>query len=92
MTAVWAVRPPVMTFQSPVRYFSEENIAREVLKSHHEFGIESTITRETLLTPAHAAVIEAAKAHIDDPELFDSETYVALVAAVATLRELEGKV
>ena len=42
-----------------------------------------------LITPAHAAVIEAAKAHIDDSKLFDPKAYLALVAAVATLRELE---
>lgn len=69
MTAVWVVRPPVMTLQWPVRYFNEENIARDVLKSHHEFGIESTISRETILTPEHAAVIAMAFKHRENPNL-----------------------
>lgn len=96
MTAVWVVRPPVMTLQWPVRYFNEENIAREVLKSHHEFGIESTITRETLLTPAHAAVIGTVKQFLD---IYNNETVSdpnaaawaigEMECAVATLRELE---
>jgi hypothetical protein len=86
-----------MTLQWPVRYFNEENIAREVLKSHHEFGIESTISRETLLTPEHAAVIEAAKEMAHQIPISDSyHRWVAaqngLLAAVATLRELEGEV
>ena len=97
MSAVWVVRPPVMTLQWPVRYFNEENLAREVLKSHHEFGIESTITRETILTPEHAAVIEAAKVmagHIGQPPTTDSyNAYMiarnGLLTAVATLRKLE---
>lgn len=42
-------------------------------------------------TPEQAAVIEAAKAHIDDSKLFDPKSYLALVAAVATLRELEAR-
>lgn len=98
MSAVWVVRPPVMTLQWPVRYFNEEYIAREVLKSHHEFGIESTITRETILTPAHAAVIDAAKVADDvirHPKTCGYHEYLSardgLLTAVATLRELEAE-
>ena len=96
MSAVWVVRPPVMPLQWPVRYFNEEDIAREVLKSHHEFGIESTITRETLLTPAHAAVIDAAVEwhsvefrayHMQVMQDADEKLY----AAVATLRKHEAE-
>ena len=53
---------------------------------------DARLKRLARLPEAEKAVIEAAKAHIDDPELFDSKTYAVLVAAVATLRELEGEV
>ena len=59
-----------------------------------------TVTRETLLTPAHAAVIEAAGVMADfigQPPTTDSyhEWMVArdgLLTAVATLREQEAEV
>ena len=51
-----------------------------------------TLTRETLLTPEMAAVIEAAKAWADneDGSEFESELCENVLAAVATLREKEG--
>ena len=97
MSAVWVVRPPVMTLQWPVRYFNEENIAREVLKSHHEFGIESTISRETLLTPAHAAVIALVNRLYEHHACIKGMGNEArlncwddLMQAAATLRKQEG--
>lgn len=97
MSAVWVVRPPVMTLQWPVRYFSDEDVARAVLQSHHEFGVDSTLTRETLLTPAQAAVIAAAKDYCEAStrngafQLTDAErARPKLCAAVAFLRAQEG--
>ncbi len=54
-----------------------------------------TLTRETLLTPAHAAVIEAAKAWEEvEPLAYHMEkkqdAEMALVRAVDALRALEG--
>ena len=45
-----------------------------------------TLTRETLLTPEQAAVMEAAKACLGG----SVKELVALINAVATLREKEG--
>ena len=47
-----------------------------------------TVTRETLLTPAQAAVIAAAKAYADEPRI---STKHALMRAVTTLRAQEGE-
>jgi hypothetical protein len=98
---VWVIHPPkkMKYIQWPIQLHREEETARTVLAEHHKVGCESTLTRETILTPAHAAVIEAAGVMADfigQPPRTDSyhEWMVArngLLAAVATLRKLEGE-
>ncbi len=82
MSAVWVVRDALSDIQAA---FPTEKAAVNYTHKWVGDGL-ITITRETLLTPE-----QAAKAHIDDPELFDSETYAALVDAVRTLRAQEGE-
>ena len=91
MSAVWVVRDDG---GNVVRVAPREHVAVAIAA---EFG--GTVTRETLLTPAHAAVIEAAGVMayaISEIEKHSYDEYKAasinLVAAVATLRELEGEV
>ena len=94
MTAVWVVREDGKVEAA----FPRED---DAVDYRHLYGAaDMTVTRETLLTPAHAAVIEAAGVMADfigQPPTTDSyhEWMVArngLLAAVATLRELEGEV
>ena len=79
MNTVWVVRN------------REGEVMRVVLREFDavatvgEFG--GTVTRETLLTPAHAAVIEAAKAFAARPSLITEQV---LIGFVSTLRALEG--
>ena len=89
MSAVWVVTPPNTTLQWPVRYFADESVARAVHQAHSEFGITSTLSRETLLTPEHAAVIDAALAYIASfvGAGFDTDdAHDALMAATKALR------
>jgi hypothetical protein len=75
MTNVWVVR----------------NRHGDIVQTYHEEPYEQpdgwTTTRETLLTPEMAAVIEAAKAFFDLPRFHTSG---AVFNAVAALRALEG--
>ena len=87
MSAVWVVRPPVMAMQWPIQYHGSESTARMVLQMHHNAGIDSTLTRETLLTPAQAAVLGAATVYCDNRTVANEHD---LIDAVATLREQEG--
>ena len=63
----------------------------DIVQTYHEEPYEQpdgyTVTRETLLTPAHAAVIEAAKAFAARPSLITEQV---LIGFVSTLRALEG--
>ena len=91
MTAVWVVRDKDGHFQ-----YAYPNM----MEALNAADFANTVTHETLLTPAHAAVVEAAGVMADfigQPPTTDSyhEWMVArngLLAAVATLRELEGEV
>ena len=79
MSAVWVARHPngaLCAISS-----TEEGALSNAL----QFGW--TVTRETLLTPEQAAVLEAAKAFCDKPRL---STEDALKDAVTTLRAQEG--
>ena len=87
MTAVWVVRDKDGHFQYAYPNMMEALDAAD---------FADTVTRETLLTPAHAAVIEAAVEwhsvefrayHMQVMQDADEKLY----AAVATLRELEGE-
>ena len=88
MSAVWVVRDKDGRFC--YAYPS-------IIEAMDAADSDGTVTRETLLTPAHAAVMEAAKVMADfllQPLSTDGygEWMVAkhgLLAAVATLRELE---
>ena len=90
MTAVWVVREDGKVEAA----FPRED---DAVDYRHLYGAaDMTVTRETLLTPAHAAVIEAAKEMAHQIPISDSyHRWVAaqngLLAAVATLRELEGE-
>ena len=57
---VWVLRPPTTALQWPVQLLREEQTAKEILAIHHQAGIESTLTRETLLTPAQRDVLVSA--------------------------------
>ena len=65
-----------------IRARDPESLATRVLDA---------LAAATQRAEAERAVIEAAKAHIDDSKLFDPKSYLALVAAVATLREMEAR-
>ena len=79
MTAVWVVRD---NGGNVLRVAPREHVAVAIAA---EFG--GTVTRETLLTPAHAAVIDAAKAWLD----VGGGSLVELVFAVKNLRKLEAE-
>jgi hypothetical protein len=83
MTDVWVVRDDLEEVQAA---FPTEKAAANYTHGWVGDGLLS-ITRETLLTPAHAAVIEAAKAFVQTPRLVSE---AALKDAVLTLRALEG--
>jgi ADP-ribosylglycohydrolase len=89
MNAVWVVRDDG---GNVMRVAPREHVAVAIAA---EFG--GTVTRESLLTPAHAAVIASAGVMayaISEIEKHSYDEYKAasfnLVTAVATLRELEG--
>lgn len=90
MSAVWAVRDKDGHFQYAYPTIIEAMDAADS---------DETVTKETILTPAHAAVVEAAGVMADfigQPPTTDSyhEWMVArngLLTAVAVLRELEGE-
>ena len=93
MTAVWVVRDDDKVEAA----FPRED---DAVDYRHLYGAaDMTVTRETLLTPAHAAVIEAAKVMADfigQPPTTDSySAYMVrrngLLASVANLRELEAR-
>ena len=87
MSAVWVVRN------------RHGDIVHISSQEPYEQPASYTVTRETILTPAHAAVIDAAKA-MDDvirhPKICNYHEYISarngLLAAVASLRELEAEV
>ena len=91
MSAVWVVRDDG---GNVIRVAPREHVAVAIAA---EFG--GTVTRETLLTPAHAAVMEAAKVmagHLRQPPTTDiySEwlrVKDGLLAAVANLRKQEAQ-
>lgn len=74
MSAVWVVR----------------NRHGDIVQTYHDEPYEQpdgwTVTRETLLTPAQAAVLEAAGAFVDAPSYVVG---VALRDAVEAMREQE---
>ena len=90
MSAVWVVREDGKVEAA----FPRED---DAVDYRHLYGsADMTVTRETLLTPAHAAVVEAAKAMFGalyPPKVENYREYTTardnLVAAVATLRKLE---
>ena len=93
MSAVWVVRENGKVEAA----FPRED---DAVDYRHLYGAaDMTVTRETILTPAHAAVIEAAKVMADfllQPLSTDGygEWMVAkhgLLTAVATLRKLEAE-
>jgi hypothetical protein len=93
MNAVWVVRDDLEEVQAA---FPTEKAAANYTHGWVGDGLLS-ITRETLLTPAQAAVIEAAKAMVGvvhPPKIENYREYMAaldnLVAAVTALRALEG--
>ena len=86
MTAVWVVRDKDGELDAA---FTKEFRAVAYMGQHYVGGV--TVTRETLLTPAHAAVIEAAKAWTTDQRGWLKPLDEALAQAVDTLRELEGE-
>ena len=82
MTAVWVVRDNGKV---------EAAFPREDDAVDYRFlygAADMTVTRGTLLTPAHAAVIEAAVAWLD----VGGGSLVELVFAVKNLRKLEAEV
>ena len=94
MSAVWVVRDNDGELDAA---FTKEFRAVAYMGQHYDNGV--TVTRETLLTPAHAAVIKAAKAWHDHRTVANEHDMIDAVAtsiiadnlhtAVATLRELE---
>lgn len=91
MTAVWVVRDDG---GNVMRVAPREHVAVAIAA---EFG--GTVTRETLLTPAHAAVIGTVKQFLDiynNEKVSDPNAAAWAIgemeSAVATLRELEGEV
>ena len=83
MTAVWVVRDKDGELDAA---FTKEFRAVAYMGQHYVGGV--TVTRETLLTPAHAAVIDAAVAWLD----VGGGSLVELVFAVKNLRKLEAEV
>lgn len=88
MTAVWVVRDKDGHFV---------NAHSNMLEAMDAAYSDETVTRKTLLTPAHAAVIEAAKVMADvirHPKTGGYGEYLSardgLLNTVAALRELEG--
>lgn len=94
MSAVWVVRENGKVEAA----FPRED---DALDYRHQYGAaDMTVTRETLLTPAHAAVIAAAVAMADfigQPPTTDSyNAYMVarngLLTAVAIFRKQEAEV
>ncbi len=99
MSAVWVVRDATLNRQAVFLY---EHPARHIADRNNGF----TVTRETLLTPAQAAVIAAAKAQADagkvhmdcecdqgqcDHFFLYTDAAQRTDVAVATLRAQEGE-
>ena len=95
MTAVWVVLGNGKVEAAFPR--EDEALNYRNLYGAADMTVTRIVTRETILPPAHAAVIEAAKVMAHQIPISDSyHRWVAaqngLLAAVATLRELEGEV
>lgn len=72
MNAIWVLWPPETDLQWLRQFFEREDTARAVLASRRAFGVVSTLTRETFITPAHAAVLEAVARMVDAQEKLDA--------------------
>ena len=94
MTAVWVVRDEDGIIENVVMKEPKASDLRDLRQ------LGNTVTRETILTPTHARVIEAAVAMADflgvTANVTSGSLYLTakrgLLTAVATLRELEGEV
>jgi hypothetical protein len=82
VSAVWVVRDAGGDVEAA---FPREGKAIDYIHRHWDDGL--TVTRETLLTPAQSAVLEAATVYCDNRTVANEHD---LIDAVATLREQEG--